>query len=253
MNPKTTLQTLIHAFLATTALLALAPSALADEAAIRRSLEPKLGTKIDGIQPAPVPGLFEVRFKNGDGTHVIYTDPKGAYVIQGSIFNAETGQDYTKERLRKLNAIAFDKLPFDQAIKIQRGDGRRVMAMFSDPYCPYCQQFEKTLRQVDNITVYVFMYPVIRPQNADHSREVWCSADRAKAWLDLALDHKRAQAPATCETPLEKNLQLGRALQVNSTPTLILADGERIQGGLPLADLQDVLDQTSKKQKAAKR
>jgi thiol:disulfide interchange protein DsbC len=93
------------------------------------------------------------------------------------------------------------------------------------------------------------MYPVIRPQNADHSREVWCSTDRAKAWLDLALDHKRAQAPATCSTPIEKNLQLGRALQVNSTPTLILADGERIQGGLPLADLQDVLDQTSKKQK----
>jgi thiol:disulfide interchange protein DsbC len=195
-----------------------------------------------------------VRFKNEDGVHVVYTDAKGAYVIQGSILDVATGQNYTKDRLLKLNAIAFDKLPFDQAIKIQRGDGRRVMAMFSDPYCPYCQQFEKTLRKVDNVTVYVFMYPVIRPQNADHSKEVWCSPDRAKAWLDLALDHKRAQAPSTCATPLEKNLQLGRALRVNSTPTLILANGERIQGGLPLADLEDVLDQTSRKaQKSATR
>src|SRR4029079_6952003 len=100
-----------------------------------------------------------------------------------------------KERLSKLNAISFDKLPFDQAIKVQRGDGHRVMAMFSDPYCPYCQQFEKTLRQVDNVTVYVFMYPVIRPQNADHSREVWCSADRAKAWLARA-DAPKAHGPA---------------------------------------------------------
>ncbi|HEX7249562.1 MAG TPA: DsbC family protein [Burkholderiales bacterium] len=241
--------------LAAALLLASASAALADDAQIRRALEPKLGgAKIEGIQPAPMAGLFEVRLQTADGPQIVYTDAAGTYVIQGSIISLVTGRDLTEERLRKLSTIKFESLPLDQAIKIQRGDGRRVMAMFSDPYCPYCQQFEKTLRQVDNVTVYVFMYPVIRPQNADHSREVWCSTDRAKAWLDLALDHKRASASPRCATPIEKNLELGRALRVNSTPTLFLSNGERIAGGLPLADLQDVLDQASAKpEKKAKR
>ena len=43
------------------------------------------------------------------------------------------------------------------------------------------------LAKVDDLTLYVFMYPVIRPANKDHSKAVWCSPDRAKAWIDLAL------------------------------------------------------------------
>ena len=49
------------------ALLALPLAASADEATIRRALEPRLGVKIDGVQPGPVPGLFEVRFRTPDG------------------------------------------------------------------------------------------------------------------------------------------------------------------------------------------
>jgi thiol:disulfide interchange protein DsbC len=125
--------------------------------------------------------------------------------------------------------------------------------MFSDPYCPYCQQFEKTLQQIDDVTVYVFMYPIIRPQNADHSKAVWCSPDRAKAWLDLALQSKRPAAAATCDNPVEKVLELGRALRVNSTPTLIFANGERVAGGLPAPDLRDLLDKVAAAPAAKKR
>ena len=144
--------------------------------------------------------------------------------------------------MRKLNAIKFESLPLDQAVKIQRGNGKRILAMFSDPYCPACRAFEQTLQQVDDITIYVFMFPVIRPELADQSKSVWCSPDRAKAWLDVALRSKPPTAPASCANPVEKNLQLGRGLGVNSTPTLVLANGERITGSLAKADLLDVLD-----------
>jgi thiol:disulfide interchange protein DsbC len=125
---------------------------------------------------------------------------------------------------------------------VQRGSGKRVLAMFSDPYCPACKQFEQTLQQLDDVTIYVFMFPVIRPELADQSRAVWCSPDRAKAWLDVALRGKPPTAKSSCANPVEKNLELGRSLGVNSTPTLILTNGERITGGLSRADLTDVLD-----------
>ena len=230
------------------AALALSSAALAaDDAELRRTLEPKLGVQIDGIEPGPVPGLYEVRYRSPQGVQVIYVDATGNYVIQGKIYDLRAERDLTEERLRKLNAIKFESLPLDLAVKIQRGDGKRVLAMFSDPYCPACRQFERSLAQVDNVTIYVFMYPVIRPENTDHSRMVWCSADRAKAWLELAAAPKPKvpNAAKSCGDPVDKVLKLGRSLAVNSTPTLILANGERVSGGLAADDLKDLLDQTS--------
>jgi len=228
------------------AALVLASAALADEATLRRTLEPKLGVPIDGIEPGPVPGLYEVRYRSQQGVQIIYVDASGNFVIQGKIYDARADfRDLTEERLRKLNAIKFESLPLDLAVKIQRGDGKRVLAMFSDPYCPACRQFERSLAQVDNVTIYVFMYPVIRPENIDHSRMVWCSADRAKAWLELAAAPKPKvpNAPKSCGDPVDKVLKLGRSLAVNSTPTLVLANGERVSGGLAPEDLKELLDQ----------
>lgn len=224
-------------------LLALAASAaLADEAQIRKVLENKLGgVKIEGIQPGPL-GLYEVRFRSSSGMRIVYTDADATHIFVGKVYDALNDRDVTEERLRKLNAVKFEALPFDQAVKVQRGSGKRVLAMFSDPYCPACKQFEQTLQQLDDVTIYVFMFPVIRPELADQSRAVWCSPDRAKAWLDVALRGKAPTAKSSCANPVEKNLELGRALGVNSTPTLILTNGERITGGLSRADLTDVLD-----------
>ncbi|MGQ0655201.1 MAG: DsbC family protein [Betaproteobacteria bacterium] len=222
--------------------------ARADEAQIRRTLERKLdASRIEGIAPSPVPGLWEVRYRGSDGVQILYVDAAAAHVIQGRLFDLKTDRDLTEERLRKLNAIRFDALPLDLAVKVQRGNGRRVMAMFSDPYCPACRQFESSLAQVRDVTVYVFMYPVIRPENADHSRAVWCSPDRAKAWLELAAG-PRPKVPAaapSCANPVDKVLEAGRRMRVNSTPTLILANGERISGGLAPADLSKLLDEAA--------
>jgi len=234
---------LLQAFLMTIGLL---PAiACADEAQIRRVVEAKLnGVKVEGVQPGPL-GLFEVRFRSSDGVRVVYTDADATHIFLGKIYDTKSDRDLTEERLRKLNVVRFDSLPLQQAVKIQRGNGKRVLVMFSDPYCPYCKKFEQTLQQVDNITVYVFMYPVIKPDLADHSRAVWCSPDRGKAWLDLALRGNPPSASPACETPVEKNLELGHKLGVNSTPTLFLASGERISGAVSAADLRELLDQVA--------
>jgi thiol:disulfide interchange protein DsbC len=237
---------MIRTLAATVLILFSCVPAWADEAQIRRTLEPKLGgARIEGVQPAPVPGLFEVRFRTAEGMQVLYSDASGQYVIQGKIFDVRTDRDLTGERLRKLNAIRFEELPLDLAVKIRRGNGSRVMAMFSDPYCPACRQFERQLAKVDNVTLYVFMYPVIRPANKPHSEAVWCSQDRAKAWLELAAapQPKVPAASPSCPNPVDKTLELGRSLGVSSTPTIYLANGERFTGALPAADLSDMLNQ----------
>jgi thiol:disulfide interchange protein DsbC len=225
---------------------------LADEAQIRQAIETKLGgARVDGVQASPVPGIYEVRLQGRDGPQIFYTDSTASYLFDGNLIEVKSSRNLTEERLQKLTAVEFNSLPLDMAVKIQHGGGKRVMAMFSDPYCPYCRRMEKTLQQLDDVTIYVFMYPVIRPQNADHSRAVWCSKDRAKAWLELAAadQPKVPTAGAGCANPVDKLLDLGRSLHVNGTPTLIFADGTRSGGIMELAALRAKLDEVAKQQK----
>lgn len=235
-------------------LLAFLPSLLlaqtAEEQRIRQALEPKFKpTRIEGVLPTPLPGIFEVRFQTADGPQIVYTDAQGSHILTGNLIDMRTERNLTEERLQKLTAIDFGSLPLDLAVKVQRGNGKRMLAMFTDPYCPYCRRLEQTLLQLDDITVYVFMYPVIRPQAADHSRAVWCSKDRAKAWIDLAAGDKPKlpTAKPDCANPVDKVLELGRSLRINGTPTLFFPDGERAGGGMELQRLRAKLDQTARK------
>jgi thiol:disulfide interchange protein DsbC len=244
----------MHRILAVLCLSALfATPAQANEQLIRQTIEPKLnGGKIDGVQPGPVPGLFEVRFRSSQGVQILYTDAKAENIIVGNIYESKTDRNLTEERIAKLSAIKFDSLPLDQAVKIVRGNGKRVMAMFSDPYCPACQNFEQVLQQVDDLTLYVFMFPVIRPERADHSKSVWCSPDRAKAWLDLALRKKVSGASPACDNPVDKIVNLGQTIGVRATPTVFFQNGERVQGGLPIAALRARLEEASGARQAKK-
>lgn len=229
-----------------------AGSAIANEQLIRRSVEPKLnGAKIEGVQASTIPGLFEVRFRTPQGIQILYSDPKGENIVQGEIYDVKTGRNLTDERIGKLSAIKFDSLPLNQAVKIVRGNGKRVVAMFSDPYCPACQSFEQTLQQVDDMTLYVFMFPVIRPEKIEDSKSVWCAGDRAKAWLDLAL-RRKAPAAASCDNPVESIVALGQTLGVRATPTMFFENGERQQGGMSAADLRSRMEVAARDSRQAK-
>ena len=235
-------------FLLVLALLAL--PAAANEAAIRQVMKTKFpNVRVDGVQPAPLPGLFEVRLQSPDGPQILYTDAQANFFVDGSIIDSRSGRNLTQERLQKLTAIEFGALPFDLALKVQRGNGRRVLAMFTDPYCPYCRKFEQSLLQIDDITVYVFMFPVIRPDLADHSRAVWCAPDRVKAWLELAAGDaaKVPTSGTSCANPVDKVLEFGRSLRINSTPTVFFSNGER-GSGMPLAALRVKLDEIARQQ-----
>lgn len=232
------------------AVLLCALPALANEAAIRQTIEAKLGgVKVEGIQATPMPGIYEVRFRGSDGMQIVYTNADATHIIVGRLLDAKTDRDLTEERLRRFSAINMETLPYDLAVKVQRGNGKRSLVIFSDPYCPACKQFEKVLATVDDITIHYFMYPVIRPELAEHSRAVWCASDRSKAWLDLALRGKPIVGATKCDAPIDKVIDLGSKLGVRSTPTLFLATGERLRGGVSAAQLKVLLDEASVQKK----
>jgi len=217
---------MISRMLAALVLASAALSASADEASVRRAVEARFGgVKVDSVTKTPYSGLYEVVI----GDEIIYTDEKVGYVFTGNIIDANTRRNLTEERQQKLQTIKFEELPLDQAIKTVRGNGKRVMVIFADPRCGFCKQFEQNLYKLSDVTIYTMLYPVIAPDSAEISRNIWCAKDPSRAWLDAML---KGVFPAakSCDTPLDKNLALGKRLRVSGTPTTFLPSGQRIVG-----------------------
>lgn len=224
-----------------TLLLAAAACAeTAQEAAVRKAIEPRLGdgVKVDSVTRTPYSGLFEVRV-DGD---IVYTDAKADYLFVGRIINTRTQQDLTRARADDLNKIKFADLPFELAMKMVKGNGKRVIAVFEDPNCGYCKRFRQTLNDMDNVTVYTFMYNILSEDSINKSRNIWCSSDRTKALDDWMLRGKLPEnAPASCSTPHDQVLALGQKMRVTGTPTVFFTDGTRIPGAIDLKTLESKL------------
>jgi thiol:disulfide interchange protein DsbC len=186
------------------------------------------GMDVTAVRRTPY-GLFEVQL----GMDLIYTDEKVTWVMEGPLIDAMTRRDVTRETQERLSAVSFDQLPLDLAIKQVKGDGSRKVAIFEDPIFGYCKQLRKTLENVDNITVYTFLYPILSPDSKDKVRDVWCSKDPGATWDDWMLRGKKP-ATANCDVPEDKLLALGQKLMVRGTPTTFFADGSRVSGALPL-------------------
>jgi thiol:disulfide interchange protein DsbC len=205
---------------------------------IRKAVEPRLGegVKIDSVKATPYAGLYEIRV----GDEIRYTDKTGSYLIVGHVFNLKTSEDLTQARIDDINKIKFSDLPLELALKTVKGNGKRVIAVFEDPNCGYCKRFrQQALKDVDNVTVYTFMYNILSPDSSVKSKNIWCSADRNKAWDDWMISGKAAPAaPANCTTPNDQVLALGQKLRVNGTPAIFFADGSRIPGAIDLKTLE---------------
>ncbi len=187
------------------------------------------------IIKTPYGGLYEVDI----GDHVFYTDAQGSFLFAGNILDTRTGVNVTQARVQQLQKVQWNKLPLQDSFKVVYGNGSRQVAIFEDPYCPFCREFDKTLARAGNMTVHVFLFPVISQKSPAKARDIWCAPHRGQAWQAWMEQHKEPpSAPAACDSKaLQANLLLGQRLGIQSTPTTFLHDGTRITGAIEYADL----------------
>jgi thiol:disulfide interchange protein DsbC len=214
------------------------PAAQADEAVIRKNLAERLPNlpKIDEVTRTPVAGLWEVRA----GTEIFYSDELGQYVFTGELLDTAKRVNLTRERIEKLTAFDVAKLPLKDAITIRQGTGARKVFVFADPNCGYCKRFERDLMAVKNVTVHVYLFPILGPDSTAKSRGIWCAREPAKAWRDWMISGTQPPAvPAQCDTAaLERNLELGRRHRVQGTPAVVFEDGSRAPGAIGTAEVE---------------
>lgn len=229
----------LRLFLLSIALSALCiTSAFSDEAAIRKNLAARLPNlpAIDEISKTPMNGLWEIRM----GAEVIYSDESGSFVIEGQLIDTTKRANLTEERISKITAIDFGKLPLKDAVVWKQGNGARKLVIFADPNCGYCKRFEQELNNVKNITVYTFVIPILGGDSPEKSKAIWCAKDKGKAWRDWMVAGTPPPAVSgQCDSAaLSRNLALSKKHAVNGTPSLVFEDSERSAGIMSAADLE---------------
>ena len=244
---KLTMHHSLRAF-AASALMALCLSSVmaqGHEATIRKNLSERIPQipKIEEITPTPLAGIYELRLSTNE---IYYSDAAGNFLIQGNLIDTKNKRNLTEEREAKLSAIDFNTLPLKDAITIVHGNGKRKLAVFEDPNCGYCKRFERDLAKVDNVTVYLFLLPVLGPGSVEKSRNVWCAKDPAVAWKDM-MQKDQAPAAAQCNTAaIDRNLEFARKYKITGTPTMFAVDGTRVPGAINNTQIEKLLADASK-------
>ena len=208
-------------------------------AKIRATLHERIPElEVESIHKSPVAGLYEVN----TGAELLYTND-GTLIFAGRIVDSKSREDLTAARWNELNAIDFNALPLDLAIKSVRGDGSRKIAVFADPLCPYCRQLEQEMQGVTNVTVYTFLFPLesLHPGASVKAVAIWCSKDRSSAWSKWMLQKTEPGDTRCTGAPIDKLQALGQKLHVDSTPTIFTADGKRTRGAIKHNEIEQLL------------
>ena len=232
-----------HTTLTLIACLALASPALASDPDPVTRIEAALkaaypGTSFRDIRPTPLPGIYEVSM----GRNLAYVGSDARYFLFGHLYDMREQRDLTADRLEAARRIDFASLPLADAITTVRGNGSRVLAVFSDPDCPYCRRLEQELAKLDNVTVHTFLYPLVElhPEARQRAIAVWCAPDRAAAWQALMVNGKAPPA-AECAHSVDRNIALARKLGLEGTPALFDVRGRHLAGAAPAQRIEEFL------------
>jgi thiol:disulfide interchange protein DsbC len=193
--------------------------------------------KILEIKEAPWEGFWEVGAEVGQDKVVIYVSKDLRYIFVGQLLDHRTKRNLTHERLKELRKVDVSTFPLENAI--QMGEGKQKLYIFTDPECHFCFQLHQELKLTKEIQAFIFLYP-LRPASYEKAKSIWCSQNRLSS-LEEVYEGKELK-PSSCDTrPIDKNIEFGKRLLIDSTPTIILQNGKIIEGYAYPNTLENIL------------
>ncbi|QLK87796.1 bifunctional protein-disulfide isomerase/oxidoreductase DsbC [Arsenophonus endosymbiont of Aphis craccivora] len=224
-------------------LAAMSHSALADDVAIKRTLN-KMGIETENIPPSPIVGLSTVITSQG----LVYVTEDGKYLLEGPIYDLSGPMlvNVTNQILaKKIEAMS------DQMIIFKAPEEKYVVTVFTDVTCGYCKKFHQDIAEYNTkgITIRYLAFPRngLYHELAKTMTSIWCSADRQKALID-AFKGETISPIEKCKTvDIAAQFNIGHMLGINGTPAMVLEDGTVIPGYMTADDLVKGLEKLKKK------
>jgi thiol:disulfide interchange protein DsbC len=192
-------------------------------------------TRIDRVSPALIPGMYEVVM----GRNVAYVDSSGRYFVFGHVWDMQERRDTTADRLGSIDTADVSALPAAHALTWVRGSGRNLLNVFADPMCGHCRTLERALEKLDDVTVRLYILPILGPESRRIAEAVWCSPNRETAWREWMLrGAEPTVAQQGCKAEgLASIEKAARSMGIQGTPMLYSGDGRKRAGALTSAEI----------------
>ena len=179
------------------------------------------------------------------GPKTMFASLDGQYIFSGPVYDTDTrvnlveqkGNQYRQRRLLELAPDMYLSFP-------STTDEQHVVTVFTDIDCTYCRRLHVLMPEFNErgITVNYVMLPRAGLNSSSYNKaaSVFCSTNPTVN-LTLAMRDEFDQKNS-CEHTITNQLKLASEFGINSTPTIILPDGEIKPGYLTPAALQGVLN-----------
>ncbi len=192
--------------------------------------KPNIG--VTSVQESVLPGLY----KADVGGTSIYVTADGKHFISGDIYQVNPGRivnltEYERNGERAKAVASVDKK--DMIIFPAKGDMKKVMYVFTDVDCGYCQLLHSKVPEYNELGIEVryLAYPRagLNSQSFNKIASAWCAEDRNAALTKLK---NREEIPMNVckDNPVAAQFQMGRSIGLTGTPAIVLEDGELIAG-----------------------
>jgi thiol:disulfide interchange protein DsbC len=197
--------------------------------------------KILEIKEAPLEGFWEVVVEARREKVIFYIHKNLRYIFQGQVLDRQTKRNLTLDRIKDFRRVNLSSLSLGNAIPM--GEGKRKLYVFTDPQCHFCSQLHEELKQMKDLQVFFFLYP-LTPDSYEKAKSIWCSQDKVRA-LEETYQGKVLRSPPCDTSPIDKNMEFGKRLLIDSTPTLLFQNGKMIEGYVSPNTLENLLKSNS--------
>ena len=205
------------------------------------------GIVMESIQETDMSGFYEVNF---EGVEPLYVSSDGNYLVSGDIYlitkeglvnKSEARRDYQRK-------VMMQNLDEEELIIFEPEKIAHSIYVFTDVDCGYCRQFHN---QIDaylslGIKVHYLAYPRagIGSDSYNKITSAWCNTDPNNS-LTLLKQGREIDRLLCEDNPVESHFELGRAMGVQGTPSIVTEEGKMIPGYLPPQDLLNILTTSS--------
>ncbi|MBY0379764.1 MAG: DsbC family protein [Burkholderiales bacterium] len=196
---------------------------------------------VTAINDTPIPNIYQVI----SDKKIFYVDSSGKYLFIGNLIDLSTKANLTQLAVQSISVVDWNQLPLKIAIRHVNGDGKRKIAVFTDPDCPFCKQLDQeTVPKLKNVTIYYYLYPLaIHARAESDAKKILCSETLETTFLSWMKDNKALPLKTVCNNAnnLKQMITIGKLVGVEATPTIVLPDGNIITGLVPADYLNQLI------------
>jgi thiol:disulfide interchange protein DsbC len=169
------------------------------------------GVKPDSVSHAPINGLYELAI----GPSIVYVSRDGRYLFRGDVLDLRTQTNLTEVKRKQARINAINGLGENGMIVFAPEKPKYTISVFTDITCPYCQKLHRDMNKLHSLGIKVRY---------------------------LAFPRAGVVVPKRCDNPVAAHYNMGQAVGVRGTPTIILENGDMVPGYAPPQRLGQLLE-----------